>query len=431
MTSRIPLRAVWVDGQWQENLALRLNENGVFLGLEALRKNEASSDYLIPGSVSSHSHAFHRFFAGDGEKRGSNQTDDFWSWRTAMYKEAEKLTPETYQKEAEGFFSELLSFGITHLTEFHYVHHQSSGSAYPSSIELSERLLKAASNTGLRLCLLPAYYNRGGFNQSISASQRRFYTKSVSDYLDFTTKVASACKRYDQDFGYALHSLRAVSKPDMVILLKEIDQNIPVHIHVSEQTKEVKSCLEYHGKRPVEVFLSEVHGQNVFLVHATHADKNELKLAAEKKANIVICPTTEANLGDGVFPWEDFSGFATGSNLGLGTDANLSVSMWEEIRMFEYSQRLKHRKRTVAAPKNEGFIADFLFASAIRTGMKNFSKDNYLRKGAKLDGVLVDGSSKSLEGCETENLISRLTFRTQSNNWIKQVWTTGKVRYSK
>jgi formimidoylglutamate deiminase len=145
-------------------------------------------------------------------------------------------------------------------------------------------------------------------------------------------------------------------------------------------------------------------------------------------ANIIVCPTTEANLGDGIFPWSKFSEIANGSNLGFGTDANLSVSLWEELRTFEYSQRFIHRKRTIAAPRGCHHVADSLFESAWNTGMKNFSQDNYLNKGAPFDGLLVDGSCSTLAGCSLQNTLSRLCFRSQSNNWLKRVWTRGKIR---
>ncbi len=436
MSKRTPLRAAWIDGVWKENVSLLVDEHGQFEALEELKAGETGCDFLLPGFVSSHSHAFHRFFAGDGEQKGSGrqlgESDNFWSWRTAMYKEAALLDPDTYCKKAEVFFKELLSFGVTHLVEFHYVHHKKDGSPYAPVTELSEALLRSAKNAGIRLCLLPTYYNKGGFKQNIFPDQKRFYSANLASFLKLAKKTERLCKNYGQDFGIALHSLRAVDQKEIPQILGGLDPAIPVHIHVSEQQKEVYECLRIHGKKPIELFLSSANNkQNLFLIHATHADANELKLLKDKGANIIVCPTTEANLGDGVFPWDDFSSLADGSNLGFGTDANLSVSMWEELRTFEYSQRLLKRNRNIAAPAEHKSVADFLFASAWKTGMKNFSQNNYLQKGALFDGILVDGSCPTLAGSSLENTIPRLCFRSQSNDWLKKTWVRGKVQFAK
>jgi formimidoylglutamate deiminase len=427
------LRAAWAEGSWQENVTLVL-DSGKFVALEntdaSHTKNAPFSDILLPGFVNAHSHAFHRFFAGDGEYRNPDQKDDFWSWRTAMYKQAQSLCPKSYEQKAGVFFKELVANGITHLVEFHYIHHKPDGGSYEPETKMSEALLRAAKDAGLRLCLLATYYNKGGFERGIARKQKRFYSKDVKAFGEFSGAVQKLCSEYGQDFGYALHSVRAVGAEDIKDFFHTLDPKTPVHIHVSEQTKEVEDCQNLFGKTPIELVLDRLPPGdkpcNLFLVHATHASPKELEMISRNHASVIVCPTTEANLGDGIFPWEHSD--QNSLQLGFGTDANLSVSMWEEFRQFEYAQRLTKQRRGCVAPSNYNSVADYMFESCWRTGIKNFRQHGYLQPGIPFTGVLADGSCPDLTGCKLENVLSRLTFRSQSKAWVKQVWTHGVQR---
>jgi formimidoylglutamate deiminase len=292
-----------------------------------------------PGLPNLHSHAFQRAMAGLTERRGS-QADSFWTWREQMYRFVERLTPDDLEAIAAYAYMEMLEAGFTWVAEFHYLHHQPDGRPYDNIAEMSERIVAAASQTGIGLTLLPVFYRQGGFGgQPATPAQRRFLNDRDSYARLMETKVPGG------RIGIAPHSLRALALEDLK-WAAETWRGQPAHIHVSEQTREVEDCLAAHGRRPIDLLMDTVPvDKHWCLVHATHADQHERTRIAKAGAVVGLCPITEANLGDGLFDVPDF--LAQGGRFGVGSDSNVRISAADELRTLEYGQRLIHRQRNV------------------------------------------------------------------------------------
>ena len=303
--------------------------------------------FLLPAIPNLHSHAFQRAMAGLAESRG-RKGDDFWSWRGVMYRFAGMMTPEQVEAIAAQLYVEMLEAGFCRVGEFHYLHHDEGGAPYDDPAEMAERIAAAAGETGIALTLLPVFYAHAGFaGVPPVAEQRRF----VSD-LDTYARILERCRRIVAALpggvlGAAPHSLRAVT-PEELRSVVELAGTGPIHIHVAEQEREVEECLAWCGTRPVRWLLDHAAlDRRWCLIHATHVDGDELGGIARSGATAGLCPVTEANLGDGVFPAEGF--LEAGGRFGIGTDSNVLVSLRDELRMLEYSQRLHRRRRNVIA----------------------------------------------------------------------------------
>ncbi len=305
---------------------------------------------LLPAMPNLHSHAFQRALAGLTEYRGQAR-DSFWSWRTLMYQFANRLDPQSLQDIATWLYIEMLQAGYGSTCEFHYVHHDADGRPYADDATLSLALLEAARRTGMRLTLLPVLYQTAGFGgQPPNDGQRRFI-RGTDNMLRLLERLKPLCDAQGAVLGLAPHSLRAVPPDSLGEALAGLDAiapGAPVHIHIAEQTKEVEDCLAWSGQRPVQWLLDHMPVDARWcLVHATHLDAAEIRRGAASGAVAGLCPTTEANLGDGIFPfaaWRD-----AGGAWGLGSDSHICVDAAEEILMLEYSQRLASRERNIGA----------------------------------------------------------------------------------
>ena len=294
----------------------------------------------VPGLPNLHSHAFQRAMAGLTERRGS-EADSFWTWREAMYRFVERLTPDDLEAIAAFAYMEMLEAGFTSVAEFHYLHHQPDGRPYDNVAEMSERIVAAAETAGIGLTLLPVLYRQSGFlGKPPTPAQRRF----VSDRDTYARLMETRVP--DGNIGIAPHSLRAVTLDDLQWAALTW-HGLPAHIHVAEQTREVEECLAAHGRRPIDLLLDtvEVDARRWCLVHATHADAGELARIVKAKAVVGLCPITEANLGDGLFDAQAF--LAQGGRFGIGSDSLVRISAADELRTLEYGQRLMHRRRNV------------------------------------------------------------------------------------
>jgi formimidoylglutamate deiminase len=299
-----------------------------------------------PGIANLHSHAFQRAMAGLAERRG-DPADSFWTWREAMYRIAARFDPDSLHAVAAQLYAEMLEAGYTRVCEFHYLHHAPDGRPYADPAAMSDALVRAARDTGIRLTQLPVLYMAGGFDgRPLSARQRRFGF-DVDGYL----RLLESLRARQDDMlriGCALHSLRAVPAAAMREVLAALPEHAPVHIHVAEQVGEVQDCLALRGARPVEWLLANADvGRDWTLVHATHLEEHEIAGIARSGAVVALCPTTEANLGDGLFPMRDF--LAANGRWGIGSDSHISVSPVEELRWLEYGQRLLSRHRNIVA----------------------------------------------------------------------------------
>ena len=372
----------------------------------------------LPGIPNIHSHAFQRAMAGLAE-RSSGERDSFWTWRELMYRFAGKLTPESMQDISAQLFVEMLEAGYTSVCEFHYLHHQPDGQAYADRAAMSRAIIAAARETGIRLTLLPVLYIRGGFDgRALSGRQRRF-GHEVQDFLRLLETLA-----VEEDetlrLGLALHSLRAVPPEAMrELLAAKITSQRPIHIHVAEQTLEVEECLALRGARPVQWLLEHAEvGADWTLVHATHINDAEIAGIAASQAVVAICPTTEANLGDGLFPLRNF--LDRGGRIGIGSDSNVSVSPVEELRWLEYGQRLSVRGRNVVADVQASSSGENLVQRTVAGGRQSNGQGRQ-----EQDFILLDADAPALQGYTSADLHDRFVF-AGNRNLVRETWVDGR-----
>ena len=338
---------------------------------------------LLPTLPNLHSHTFQRAMAGLAETR-THPTDTFWTWREQMYRVALSITPEQQQSVAELAFREMRERGFGHVVEFHYLHNDLDGTPYAEPAEMALRIVAAAKAVGIGLTILPCVYVAGGFGRALEPGQRRFRATpdQVGRMLESLRRAVAGEPAIA--VGVAPHSLRAVPADMLRDCMALVGPGEPVHIHVSEQTGEVEACLAAHGRRPIELLLDTVElDARWCLVHATHATASELAAVARAGATVALCPVTEANLGDGVF---DMPAYLTaGGRFGIGTDSNVWIDAWAELRMAEYAQRLARRERCVATGGRMGSVGEALYASAAAVGQVTGTRIGALAPGHPAD----------------------------------------------
>lgn len=374
--------------------------------------------YSLPGIPNTHSHAFQRAMAGLAERQSDRQ-DSFWTWRDLMYRFAGRITPESLYDIAAQAYVEMLQAGYTSVCEFHYLHHQADGQRYEDRGAMSHALITAARDTGIRLTLLPVLYMTGGFDgRALSDRQRRF-GNSVEDYLALIDELSPHEGPLFR-VGIALHSLRAVP-PDAMRDLFDAPQAgplRPIHIHVSEQMIEVEECVAIRGCRPVEWLLDNVPvDESWTLVHATHLSEGEVIGIADSGAVVALCPTTEANLGDGVFPFSDLLGH--GGRFGIGSDSNVSISPVEELRWLEYGQRLVTRRRNIASTARIPSSGESLLIHAVAGGRQSNGHADQDQ-----DLLVLDDDALALTGAVEVDVHDRFVF-AGNRNLVKDVFVDG------
>lgn len=373
--------------------------------IERIEPAEAGTDWhgwlAIPGMPNAHSHVFQRALAGYGEKRVSEQ-DSFWSWREAMYRLANGITPEQMRVIARQGFIEMLRAGFTSVAEFHYLHHLPDGSR---TTAMAEAVIEAANETGIRLRLLPVAYFHGGFGkQAAKDGQRRFVHRDVEEYLRLLESLAEARP------GIAPHSLRAVAAEELQALVDGADailgDDYPVHIHIAEQRQEIDDCLRAHARPPVHLLADSVELDPRWqLVHATHAEPGEIDRIADSGAGVVICPITEAYLGDGLFDAVRFR--AAGGQLAIGSDSNCRIDLFEELRWLEYGQRLRFERRARLA--DEGGLGETLYAHCARAGARALATPaGAIEKGAFADLLVIGEHVDALAGHDAVTALDAL-----------------------
>lgn len=390
---------------------------------------------VVPGMPNLHSHAFQRAMAGLTEQAGKAGTpaadDSFWSWRTLMYDFVARLSPAAVEAIASQLYVEMLKAGYTAVAEFHYLHHDPDGRPYADLAEMSERVIAAARSTGIGITHLPVLYNAGGFGgKPAGTGQRRF----LNDGDRFLKLVSELHARHGKDrqirIGIAPHSLRA-APPDTlkqaVDGLTALDSSAPIHIHIAEQTKEVEDCLAWSNQRPVEwLFDHQSVDKRWCLIHATHIDAGEVKRLAASGAVAGLCPTTEANLGDGFFPAIDF--LAEGGSFGIGSDSHISVSPVEELRWLEYGQRLVTRRRNRLSLGSAGgpHIGAALYRGALAGGRRALGRNiGQLKQGARADLLVLDESAPNLVGKTGDEVLDALVFAGNTNS-VRDVMVGGR-----
>jgi formimidoylglutamate deiminase len=335
---------------------------------DSTERGERLPGLVVPGMPNVHSHAFQRAMAGLAERAAPG--GDFWLWREVMYRFVARLTPDDVEAITAQLYVECLLQGYTSVAEFHYLHNAPDGSRYADPAELAHRIVAAAQSTGIGLTLLPVLYRRSQFGGAPATEAQRRFVLSVDEYADLCASVACSVP-----IGIAPHSLRAVTPAELAAVI-ELARGRPIHIHVSEQVKEVADCLAWSGARPVAWLLDHTPiDRHWCLVHATHVDPGERQRLAASGAVVGLCQTTEANLGDGIFPLRDY--LAEGGRFGIGSDSNISVSPIEELRWLEYIRRLEARTRGVTAD---------LFQRALSGGAQALGRN----AGAIAPGMIAD-----------------------------------------
>ncbi|RZJ41485.1 MAG: formimidoylglutamate deiminase [Brevundimonas sp.] len=385
---------------------------------------EVDLGVVLPGLSNVHSHAFQRAMAGLTEERGATEGDDFWSWRALMYRFLDRGGPEEIEAITALAFAEMLEGGFTRVGEFHYLHNDPEGRPYADRGELAGRIAAAADQTGIGLTLLPVFYAHAGFGGTDPAhGQRRFINDidGFSKLMDESRRIASALP--DAVVGVAPHSLRAVT-PEEIAAVVPMAGDGPVHIHAAEQTKEVQDCLDWSGARPVQWLLDHVGlDRRWCLIHATHLTADETTRMAASGAVAGLCPVTEANLGDGVFPAVDF--LQQGGAFGVGTDSNVLIDAAGELRALEYSQRLTRRGRAVLADR-EASTGGTLYRRALAGGAQATGGTTGIAVGQAADFVTLETDDLAYAGRSDDALLDSLVFAGPKRA-IRTVWRRGRV----
>ncbi|NIJ36051.1 formiminoglutamate deiminase [Sphingopyxis panaciterrae] len=417
-------RAMLASG-WARDVRLTIR-SGIIAAIEtgaAPRPDDDRHGCALPGMANLHSHAFQRGMAGLAERRGPSD-DSFWTWREVMYRFVGRMTPEDLHAIAALAYLEMLEGGFTRVGEFHYLHHDIGGAAFGDPAEMSSAIVAAAQESGIALTLLPVLYSHSGFGaQPPQAAQLRFVMDSdrYARLIEAADKVAVALP--DAVVGIAPHSLRAVSA-EQLDALAELGAGRPVHIHIAEQVKEVADCVAWSGQRPVEWLLDHAAVDKRWcLVHATHMTPDETERLAKSGAVAGLCPITEANLGDGLFPAEAF--VAAGGRFGVGSDSNVLIDASEELRLLEYGQRLLHRGRNMLAGGEGRSTGADIYAAAVDGGAAALGAAGGLRIGAAADIVGLDLGHPSLAGKADDALLDAYIFAA-GRSAIDDVWRRGE-----
>lgn len=421
----------WLDGRWQRDVLLTVDSSGrwadITVNLPAPPHAELLGGPVIPSLVNAHTHAFQRAFVGLAERREAGQ-DDFWSWRDRMYALALRISPQQLRAVASQLYAELLRGGYTQVCEFHYLHHAADGQAFDDELDMAWALAAAAEDTGIGLTLLPVVYTRSGFNATgLRPEQHRF--AADADWAWRACQRINAAGLARVSAGVALHSLRGASPADIARLRDRVGgADLPIHIHVAEQTAEVADCLAATGRRPLQWLADEGHlDPRWLLVHATHAEPAEIEAVALSGASIVLCPGTEANLGDGLPDLPRWLG--NGVSLTVGSDSQVTRGWVEELRWLEYGQRLALRQRNIAAvPGRQPSSAARLFDAAVHGGARAAGFAAWgLTPGARADALVLNRDADGLRGLPDDALLDAVVFGSNGSPW-QSVWVAGRAR---
>lgn len=432
MTTFFAETALLSDG-WADNVLIEVDQDGLILGLDQGKRGvpegaELLKGPVIPGMPNVHSHAFQRAMAGLAE-RASSKKDSFWSWRETMYRFLEHLGPDEVEAIAAQLYVEMLKSGYTTVGEFHYLHHQPGGVLYDDIAQMSHAVIEAAVETGISITHMPVLYLYGGFGGITPLAGQRRFLNQVPAIVEIVTKLR---KHYQGNpfvrIGFAHHSLRAVT-PDMLAeattAMRKMDKTMPIHIHAAEQLGEVDGCIAWSSKRPIEWLLDNAPlDRNWTIIHATHMTEQETSGLAQSGAVTGLCPTTEANLGDGIFPLMDY--LRHDGVFAIGSDSHISVSPVEELRWLEYGQRLTHRERTLVKSAEIPSVGAALYDRALSGGARSMGRNcGKIEIGAQADMVVLDGNLPCLEGKLRDHVLDSMIFAGNENP-VKDVMVGGR-----
>ena len=419
------------DNVWKQNTRISIDKNGLITELINQYKGkdyDKTIEIAIPGIPNAHSHAFQYAMAGMTENHPVKSLSNFWTWRKTMYELALNIDPEDMQNIATMLYSEMLKNGYTHVAEFHYLHHDKKGNKYNNICEMGERILIAAQEVGIELTLIPIYYNQGNFNENHLPEQRRFISIDTDDYIKLIESSQKMCSLYNTYSGIGIHSIRAVKD----YMLKDINlynnHKLPFHLHISEQKKEISDCISHYNCRPVEwLYNNNDIKENHHIVHATHLNLTEINLITENQSNVILCPTTEGNLADGFFKFNDFQ-----KKMGkwcIGTDSHIGLSPFEEIRLLDYGVRLQTNSRKTFKSTSSGNSGHIALNSIFFNGMKamGIKRESYFEKGYYLNFLEINKEHPHINTCENDNIINTILYGGDVRV-IKNTYTKGLKR---
>jgi formimidoylglutamate deiminase len=430
MTSRLFAPHALLRDGWADDVVLEIDASGAIAAATPRadrRGAERLAGPVVPGMPDLHSHAFQRAMAGRAERRGPAGRDSFWSWREAMYRFVARLGPDDAHAIAAQLHVELLRSGYTAVAEFQYVHNAPDGSAYADRAEMSLAHLRAADESGIALTVLPALYAQGGFGGApLETAQARFATSP--DGLLRVVERARDAAGTNARVGAAAHSLRAVAPRQLHALvdgITQLDPTAPIHVHAAEQVKEVDDCVAWSGQRPVAWLLDHAPVDARWcLVHCTHLDDDEVSRLAASGAVAGLCPSTEADLGDGVFRLAEF--LAGGGRFGIGSDSQVVRDPAEELRWLEYGQRLARLERNVAASATRPSVGATLWDAAARGGAQALGRRaGTLASGRVADLLVLDGAHVELAGRHGDDILDALVF-SGSRGLVRDVMVGGR-----
>lgn len=425
--------ALLEDG-WADNVLIEIDKDGFIVGIDTFKpvpqdgSAEILSGPLIPGMPNIHSHAFQRSMAGLAE-RGVGHKDNFWGWRDTMYRFLRTLEPEDMEVLAAQTYIDMLKGGYTTVGEFHYVHHQQDGTPYNERSVVSQSIIRAALDTGIAITHMPTLYAYGGFGETPPADGQKRFLNDVDGIMRIVEEIYGQYRTAHQvTVGFAHHSLRAVS-PEMLFegtdALRQLLPDAPIHIHVAEQMAEVEKCIEWSGKRPVEWLLdSGLVDAKWCLVHATHIDDTEIARLAQLAPVVGLCPTTEANLGDGIFPLRPY--FESGGSFAVGSDSQITLNAFDELRWMEYTQRLVYQERTIIRQPDMPSVGATLYDHALRGGRRALGRDTgSIEIGYRADFLVLDDQLSAMTGKIRDHLLDAAIF-AGGENPIRDVMVGGR-----
>jgi len=408
MTRVFANRALLSSG-WTENVRLEVS-GGQISGLETgvtESSDDTSVGYVIPGLCNAHSHAFQRALAGHTEQRSPAGRDNFWTWRERMYELAGRVDAELLTAIARQAYSEMLSSGYTSVAEFHYLHRDPKN---PDAVDtMFAAISTAAEESGIRLTYVPVHYERAGFEDSEPLPHQKSFAMSIDDFMSHYDR-ASATNGVATSVGIGVHSLRAVSRDSLQTIAAAANSAfVPMHLHIAEQQREVEQCMAAYGRRPVRWLLENFDvARNWCLVHATHMDVEEVAALAASGAVVGLCPSTEANLGDGLFPLHDF--LTHGGRIAIGSDSHVSINPFEELRWLEYGQRLATQSRNVVSLR-DSHVGSELFMRALEGGAAASGQESSgIEQGAAADFVVLSDDDPMLAGHGDDSRLDALVF---------------------
>lgn len=411
---------------WQRDVLIEWDDQGDLVLVApgvAPPVNTARAGYVLPGMVNLHSHAFQRALGGLTERAGDGP-DSFWTWRDLMYRFAARITPEQIEAIAAQLFAECLRHGYTSLCEFHYLQRDVDGASYARPAETALRVAAAGQASGIGLTLLPVLYSHAGFGEKpLAPAQARFRTH-VDEVLGIVASL-DGLRSGQLEVGAAPHSLRAAGIDQIRALAAGLPPGRPLHIHIAEQQGEVEQCLAHARRRPVEYLMDHIAlDARWCMVHATHLNEAEVAALAHSGAVAGLCPTTEANLGDGLFPLAPF--IAAGGRFGIGSDSHVSQSPVEELRWLEYGQRLLHQQRNVAHTRRQRQVGDYLWQAALEGGADASGRRvGLLESGRRADLLVLDDAHPNLDGVNEAEVLGRVVF-CGNDNLVRDVLCGGR-----